>query len=144
LLDCPNNFCYCTESSVPITRWSPGTFIGTNMIAPNGGPGAVGVYNGRPVSCVDTSDGPCQIVATDPKAGIVGVAKQIGKGRVFVWADEWVTYTSQWGAVNTHGADCNGHTAGEIFNVPQFWYNLIHWSVPDAGCFHISDPIIVE
>jgi hypothetical protein len=140
---CPDNYCYCTDSSIPFSGWSPGGFLGVNMVAPDGGPGAVGVFHGRPISCADTSDGACQSVASDPQAGIVGVVKQIGQGHVFVWADEWVTYTSQWGAVNTHGADCNGHTAGEIFDVPQFWYNVIRWALPDARCFHIADPIIV-
>jgi hypothetical protein len=143
-VSCADNYCYCTDSSIPFTGWSPGTFIGVNMTAPLGGVGAVGLFHGRPVSCADTPDAPCQIVARDSQAGIVGVVKQLGQGRIFVWADEWVTYTSQWGAVNTHGADCNGHTAGEIFDVPQFWYNVIHWALPDASCFHISDPIIVE
>jgi hypothetical protein len=141
---CPDNFCYCTDSSIPFAGWSPNTFIGVNMTAPRGGVGSVGVFHGRPISCVDTADGPCQVVANDPQAGIVGVAKQVGKGRVFVWTDEWVTYTSQWGAVNTHGADCNGHTAGEIYDVPQFWYNVIRWVLPDASCFHISDPIVID
>jgi len=140
---CPDNYCYCTDSSIPFSGWSSGGFLGVNMVAPDGGPGAVGVFHGRPISCADTSDGACQSVASDPQAGIVGVVKQIGQGHVFVWADEWVTYTSQWGAVNTHGADCNGHTAGEIFDVPQFWYNVIRWALPDARCFHIADPIIV-
>jgi hypothetical protein len=142
-VSCPDNFCYCTDSSIPFSGWSANAFLGAHMVAPNGGPGAVGVFHGRPITCVDTADGPCQVVASDPQAGVVGVAKQIGKGHVFVWSDEWVTYTSQWGATNTHGADCNGHTAGELYDVPQFWYNAIRWLVPDASCFQISDPIIV-
>jgi hypothetical protein len=143
-VSCPDNFCYCTDSSIPFSAWAPGSFIGTHMVAPNGGPGAVGLFHGRPITCADTADGPCRIVASDPQAGIVGVGKQLGRGRVFVWADEWVTYPSQWGATNTHGADCNGHTAGEIFDVPQFWFNVLRWVLPDASCFHISDPIIID
>src|SRR5579871_640645 len=142
-VSCPDNYCYCTDSSIPFCGWTPGGFLGAHMTAPNGGPGEVGVFHGRPISCADTADGACQIVASDPQAGIVGVAKQVSKGHVFVWSDEWVTYTSQWGATNTHGADCAGHTAGEIYDVPQFWYNVIHWLLPDASCFYISDPIIV-
>ncbi len=140
---CPDNFCYCTDSSIPFTGWSAGGFLGAHMVAPNGGLGAVGVFHGRPITCADTADGACEVAASDPQAGIVGVGKKMGKGRVFVWADEWVTYTSQWGATNTHGADCNGHTAGEIYDVPQFWYNVIRWVLPDASCFRIADPIII-
>ncbi len=140
---CPDNFCYCTDSSIPFSGWVSGSFLGAHLTAAGGGPGAVGLLHGRPITCVDTADGPCQIVARDPQAGVVGAAKQVGKGRVFVWSDEWVTYTSQWGAVNTHGPDCAGHTAGEIYDVPQFWYNVLHWLLPDASCFRIADPVIV-
>jgi hypothetical protein len=142
-VSCPDSYCYCTDSSIPFSAWTPGMFLGEHMTAPNGGPGAVGLLHGRPITCTDSPDAPCQVVARDPQAGIVGVAKQVGKGRVFVWSDEWVTYTSQWGAVNTHGADCAGHTAGEIYDVPQFWFNVIHWLLPDASCFHIFDPIVI-
>jgi hypothetical protein len=136
-VSCPDNTCYCTDSSIPFSGWTSGAFLGAHVTA-------VGLLHGRPITCTDTSDGPCQVVASDPQAGIVGVAKQVGKGRVFAWSDEWVTYTSQWGATNTHGADCAGHTAGEIYDVPQFWYNAIHWLLPDASCFHIDDPIIID
>ena len=142
---CPDNFCYFTDSSVPFSAWSPGAFLGAHMTAPNGGTGAVGVFHGRPMTCIETPpDGACQVVATDPQAGPVGVAKQVGKGRVFAWSDEWVTYTSQWGGLNTHGADCNGHTASELYDVPQFWYNVLHWLLPDASCFTILDPIVID
>lgn len=140
---CPDNYCYCTDSSVPFRGWSPGSFLGGHMTAPNGGPGAVGVFHGRPITCADGAGEPCQTAASDPQAGVVGVAKQVGSGHVFVWSDEWVTYTSQWGAANTHGPDCAGHTAGEVYDVPQFWYNAIHWLLPGASCFSIADPIIV-
>jgi hypothetical protein len=146
---CPDNFCYCTDSSIPFRGWQPGSFIAANMVAPDGQPGAVGVFHGRPISCTDSADGTdgaCQLVASAPDVGdvvTVGVGKTVGAGRVFVWGDEWVTYTSQWGATNTHGADCNGHTAGEIYDVPQFWYNVIRWVLPTASCFAIADPIIV-
>jgi hypothetical protein len=142
---CPDNFCYCTDSSVPFSGWQPASFIAANMVAPSGGTGAVGVFHGRPITCTDGPDGAgaCEIVAADPSGAIVGVAKTVGQGRVFVWTDEWVTYTSQWGATNTHGPDCNGHTAGEIYDVPQFWYNVIRWVLPTASCFNISDPIVI-
>jgi hypothetical protein len=140
---CPDNFCYCTDSSIPFSGWQPGSFIAANMVAPDGQTGAVGVFHGHPISCTDTADGACDLVATDPGGAIVGVGKTVGQGRVFAWADEWVTYTSQWGATNTHGADCNGHTAGEIYDVPQFWYNVIRWVLPTASCFNIADPIII-
>jgi hypothetical protein len=140
---CPDNYCYCTDSSVPFRGWSPGSFLGEHMAARNGAPGAVGVFHGRPITCDDAAGGPCQPVASDPAAGMVGVAKQVGNGRVFVWSDEWVTYTSQWGAANTHGPDCAGRTAGEVYDVPQFWYNAIHWLLPGASCFSIADPVIV-
>jgi len=51
----------------------------------------VGVFMGRPITCAD-----CQVMGTWQTNTLVGVHKQVGAGRVFAWADEWVTYTSQW------------------------------------------------
>jgi hypothetical protein len=65
---CPDNFCYCTDSSVPFSGWQPASFIAANMVAPSGGTGAVGVFHGRPITCTDGPDGAgaCEIVAADP------------------------------------------------------------------------------
>jgi hypothetical protein len=45
----------------------------------------------------------------------VGVAVELGDGRVFVWGDEWIEYDSEWASMPT---------------VPRLWANLLGWLVP--------------
>ena len=75
-------------------------------------------------------------------ASVYGATKQMDLGRVFLFADEWVTYTSQWDGT---GADtcatdpahnlCAGRLAPQYYQVPQFWYNAIKWASGDRECF---------
>jgi hypothetical protein len=89
-----------------------------------------------------------RFVREDAKSGAnVGVAKLVGNGRVLAWADEWVTYTSQWGLTPDPKYDdpvvyaqCVGHTPRTSYVVPQFWNNVFKWSVPGAACFVIEPP----
>jgi len=106
------------------------------------------MFRGRSITC---SGSDCSVFAKHPTSGAVaGVAKLVGKGRVFAFADEWVTYTSQWGLApdtSQTGYDdfaknpqCEGHTPNSSYAVPQFWYNVFKWTVPSAACFIIDQP----
>lgn len=136
---CPNNMCYCADSSVAFNNWLT-TYADYPAITHD--LKKVGVFYGRPVNCTGSD---CQVFAKDPSSGggNVGVAQVVGNGRVFAWGDEWVTYTSQWGLTptqwDTH-AECAGYTAKSSYSVPQFWYNAFKWLVPSAACFTIDQP----
>jgi hypothetical protein len=68
------------------------------------------------------------------------VGKLVGKGHVLAYADEWITYTSQWnGAGNPKSSDptCAGYLPQQAYQTAQFWYNMIKWSQPSATCFKI-------
>lgn len=123
---------YCTDSSIPFSGWkSPMDF---------GGMKAVGVFHGRSLKCSD-----CITWAQDEGGMKMGVEKDVGSGRVFAFADEWVTYTSQWGLVNNHNTDdCKGYTATDLYTVPQFWYNSIANVISDElkKCFKIDDVVV--
>ena len=79
---------------------------------------------------------------THLKQQLAGATKQMDMGRVFMFADEWVTYTSQWDGT---GADtcamdpahnfCTNRLAPQYYQVPQFWYNAIKWASGDRECF---------
>ena len=64
--------------------------------------------------------------------------------------DEWVTYTSQWGAPSTEqscldmNSTCYNRGADVYYQVPQFWYNALVWASGDRECFDITDPTIVK
>jgi hypothetical protein len=135
---CPNNMCYCADSSIAFSSWST-DYADFNRITHD--LKAVGIFHGNSVSCVGTD---CQIFARHPTYGIVGAAKVVGKGHVLAWGDSWVTYTSQWGLTDrqwdTH-SECTTTTGGGpytaklAYSVPQFWHNVYAWSVPNAACF---------
>jgi hypothetical protein len=148
----PGNCCYCAPTSYPLAGWNPAHPISANLTN-------VGAYHGRSV----TSSAPdAQIVAQGPLNFTTGVAssvvygatRQVDAGRVFMFADEWVTYTSQWfgatldpGAIAPCQTDmgnvCYGKTADKFYTVPQFWYNTLLWLSGDRECFTIDDPVIV-
>ncbi len=131
----PTADCACWGSSVPFSGFLPGSAIGTNIQK-------VGVLYGRSLNRA-----PGATVVAELGSTVLGVTMQVGKGRVFAFADEWVTYTSQWGAANqpqTSVPSCVGYTADQYFQVPQFWYNSIKWVSANATCFDITDPAIVK
>jgi hypothetical protein len=75
------------------------------------GLGHLPFFGGYRVELVGTCDGPSHVVATIDSTP-VGVACQHGAGRVYVWGDEWVEYSSQWAP----SADA-----------PKFWKNVMDW-----------------
>ena len=148
---CPDNMCYCTDSSIPFDGWQS-DYADNDKLTHN--LKKVGVFHGRSINC---SGSDCQIFAKDPSGTKIGVAKVVGKGRIVAWADEWVTYTSQWGIQTSQwdtNVQCTGgddgshtdaqrepHTAKLTYSIPQFWYDVFSWSSPDMQwCFTINVP----
>lgn len=139
--NCPDNTCYCAQSSVAFTGWTSDYADNPQLTHDLK---KVGVFHGRSIKCTGSE---CQVFAKDPKAGIVGAAKKLGDGRIFAWGDEWVTYTSQWGLTPDPQYDdpvkyqqCVGYTPSTSYSVPQFWYNAFRWLVPGNTCFTIIVP----
>jgi hypothetical protein len=146
---CPDNYCYCSYSSIPFNSWIGSPECSSITTNSDGSPlGKVGIFHGRSINCPGAD---CNVFAKDPTSGVtVGVGKLVGKGRVFAFADEWVTYTSQWGLAPdtsqtgfddfSKNPDCRDHTPNSSYAVPQFWYNVFKWTVPSAACFIIDQP----
>ncbi len=98
----------------------------------------VGLDNGRSINA--PADAHVAATVDGPKNALVG--KLVGKGHVLVYADEWITYTSQWtGQDNPSESDpsCVGFLPEEDYQIAQFWYNMLKWSQPSATCFKIVD-----
>jgi len=75
------------------------------------------------------------------------VGKSVGAGRVIVYSDEWVTYTSQWtgaGLSTANDPSCAGYLPQDKYQVAQFWYNVIRWAQPSAKCFMILGSVVIE
>ena len=132
--DCPNwSICGCAHSN-PITTWNRTDPVIANL---SNSITMVGLDNGRSIN----APADAHVAATiGAKNALVG--KLVGKGHVLVYADEWITYTSQWnGEGNPSASDpsCKGFLPQDTYQTAQFWYNMIKWSQPSATCFKIVD-----
>jgi hypothetical protein len=139
---CPDNCCYCAGSSVPVLGWHADHPIAANITA-------VGAFHGRTIS-----PGGGALVASEGTA-VYGATQAIGAGRVFLFFDEWVTYSSQWTQAAGAGGFtpdascsdpnnvCNGRTPTAGYQVPQFWYNALKWASGDDACFDFTPDVSV-
>jgi hypothetical protein len=106
----------------------------------------IGFENGRPINVPADA----HVVATgQSNSGIesVIVGKIAGKGRVLVYGDEWITYTSQWTGAGVDSSKCtDGYYPQDVFQTAQFWFNMIKWVQPRASCFRIvndTQPVVL-
>lgn len=122
--------CACTAGGACDAGLTCATFRGRNVV-----PGDAG------------------IVAEDESAGILGAAKSVGAGRVFLFHDEWVTYESQWSGEGIVGAEscqsgsggpCEGLGPAYDYQAAQFWFSALTWASSNVPCFNIEDPTIVK
>lgn len=139
LATCADGCCYCASNSVPTRGFNAAHPIAEHITV-------VGSFHGRSIN----APADAQIVASEG-AVTYGATKEIDAGRVFMFADEWVTYTSQWQASGGHEScrsdpnhSCYGRTPELYYQVPQFWYNALVWASGNAACFDIEDPAIIR
>ncbi len=155
--DCPVNAaanqqtCYCWGNSIPITDWNTASPIAQHVTA-------VGAFRGRSIT-IDPSfpSANFTVVATfnetsgsyAGKTYNFGVSALAGNGRIFAWGDEWITYNSQWDdsvlnespSAYTNPYDpCYNQLPTQVFQIPQFWYNVLKWCYPLVSCFTITTP----
>ena len=144
----PDSLCYCNDMASPLGPPWASTPIAANVTQ-------VGAFHGRPV----TMSGADAVVDVQDKQYTYAAHQTIGKGHVFVFADDWVTYANEWlvvggdagGGVNYDNPldPCYQRASGELFQVPQFWYNVIAFETPGANCaFSVAEtpqrPPVVE
>ncbi|HEX4449044.1 MAG TPA: hypothetical protein VH044_20025 [Polyangiaceae bacterium] len=121
---------YCLGESDPLGGWVQSTPIGKHLTE-------VGAFHGRPITpgaraIVDCTDG----------TNVYAAHEDIGLGHVFAYADEWVTYTSQWLGIDA-GAGCADASADVVYQVPQFWYNAITYASQATDCpFTLAGSVI--
>jgi hypothetical protein len=133
----PNSCSYCVGSSVTIKGWNTKHPISENIKA-------VGAFHGRSINVPVNGE-----VVISEGEKVLGATVQVEAGRVFIFADEWVTYTSQWTgegvstdcSLNQYNP-CYGISADTLYQVPQFWYNAILWT-SGRDCFKIDEPTII-
>lgn len=93
---------------IPVTHW--------NSVHPlASGVTRVGFANGHPVSGGT-------LIAWEPNPGAYDVARAVewGRGHVFVWGDEWISYDPEWTNPN--------------FQVRRLWLNAFKWLTAADRC----------
>ena len=142
IMDSRNNkMCYRCGNPYQLTEWNRSDPVIANLSV---GVTVIGIDGGRPIR----APADAHVAATTTSASTINnwlVGKVTGKGRVLVFADEWITYTDQWsGHSGQYLSDpsCNGFLPQELYQTAQFWYNMIHWAQPASNCFTIVNTTV--
>ena len=124
---------FCLGDSNIVSGWAGSTDpLAANIMA-------VGAFHGRAIMAGSNATIDCK----DANYGICAAHENVGKGGVYVYTDEWVTYTSQWNPTVQPASYCNpdGSTANGDFpavqfayQVPQFWYDAISYASQATMC----------
>ncbi|MGD0677536.1 MAG: hypothetical protein ABSC94_19115 [Polyangiaceae bacterium] len=135
----------CLGDTDPVTGWAPAPdMLGENITE-------IGAFHGRHIvantpAIIDCND--AGFVATGgatTEGGICAAHFDLGKGHVYAYTDEWVTYTSQWNPTAQPAGYCLGDASAlgtngdypsvqEAYQVPQFWYNAISYAAQATMC----------
>jgi hypothetical protein len=126
---------FCLGDSDPVTGWAPAPDkLGANITA-------VGAFHGRTIQVPNGST--AVVDCQDNTFGVCAVHEDVGNGHVYVYTDEWVTYTSQWNPPTQPATYCSldGSTANgdfpaveSAYQVPQFWANAISYAAQATMC----------
>jgi len=119
-------------------------------------------YVGAFIGWTVTAPADATVIAKDPvTGGNIAVAKEVnGKGRIYVFGDEWVTFSNMWkqdGMPSNQQKDMYNpcwvpatdtaagffHSVQTLYQTKQFWYDAINWVAPPNACFVIKDPEVV-
>ncbi|WP_438002152.1 hypothetical protein WMF26_23700 [Sorangium sp. So ce185] len=144
--NCAN--CNCWGGPVPLGGPLPGSVGTWNQDTPIGKDiQSVGAYIARSIksttATVDCTDG----------TNNFAVHKEVGKGHVVAYGDEWVTYSGQWlgtaACINPQmymdpNSPCYERSAAQVFQISQFWYNALKYAASSIECFTIEDPAIIK
>jgi hypothetical protein len=133
-----DSLCYCNGGAIPLGPPWNNTRIGANITQ-------IGAFHGRPV----TTNGTDVVVDIQDSKYTYAAHQTIGNGHVFVYSDEWVTYSSLWLTLGADGGSgdagggvdysnpydpCYQRSSGQIFQIPQFWYNAITFAASAVSC----------
>ncbi len=124
---------YCLGDSNPVAGWAATLgngmpdVLGENITE-------VGAFYGRTIV-----PGPNAIVDCSSGGTIAAVHEDVGKGHVYVYTDEWVTYTSQWNPNPQPAGYCSTDGSPDpavqfAYQVPQFWENAIAYASEATMC----------
>ncbi len=131
----------CGNPAAQINEWNRTDPVIANLSL---GVTMIGIDGGHPITApadahvavMTTSTSTTTPPMTSVNNWLVG--KLVGKGRVLVYADEWITYTSQWsGQSQNNDPSCRDFLPQQLYQTAQFWYNMIRWTQPNGTCFTI-------
>jgi len=97
----------------------------------------VGFDNGRSINAPADAHIAATVQNNNSPANVT-VGEIAGAGRVLMYGDEWITYTSQWTGAGVTASNCTtGSYPQDKYQTAQFWFNMIKWVQPRATCFKI-------
>jgi len=97
----------------------------------------VGFANGRSINAPADAHVAATVQYNNSLANVT-VGEITGAGRVLMYGDEWITYTSQWTGAGIAASNCTtGSYPQDKYQTAQFWFNMIKWVQPRATCFKI-------
>jgi hypothetical protein len=133
-----NKMCYRCGNPYQIKEWNRSDPVIANLSL---GVTMIGIDGGHPI----TAPADAHVAAMTTTSTVVNdwlVGKIVGKGRVLVYADEWITNTNQWSGQsgqNANDPSCTNFLPQQLYQTSQFWYNMIRWTQPTSNCFKIVD-----
>jgi hypothetical protein len=130
----------CGNPSAQLNEWNKTDPVIANL---SFGVKMIGIDGGHPINA--PADAHVAVMTTTATGNVQNwlVGKVTGKGRVLVYADEWITYTAQWDGHDAQYANdptCKGLLPQDLYQTAQFWYDMIRWTQPNGNCFTIVDP----
>jgi len=139
---------YCYENASDISQWDPDHDISREI-------SHTAAFWGYSINAPREAEIVATAVDEDAVTENAAVSLEMGKGRVFAYADEWPLLSNLW-LPGTHQQDepnpydpCYDTekeqwiNAENYFQHPQFWYNVIKWTAPENDCFTIDEPVII-
>jgi len=103
----------------------------------------IGFERGRSINATADAHVVATVQSNNTTANVV-VGTIAGMGRVLMYGDEWITYTSQWTGAGVSASNCSaGNYPQDKYQTAQFWFNMIKWVQPRATCFQIvgAEPV---
>lgn len=125
---------YCCGQAAPISDFDRANAVTASLFK---SVEWVGMHGGRSIDAPSDAHVAATIAANGTTYNVI-VGKLAGTGRVLLFTDEWITYTSQWSS-SLSDPSCTGYLPQDVYQTAQFWYNMIKWVQPKAICFKIID-----
>lgn len=125
---------YCLGTTDRQEGWNPDHPIADGV-------SAVGAFGGRSIQ------GMGEIVAQE-EGKVLGMTKEVGDGRVFLFHDDWISYQHAWSQTApgdcVQNSECSSMSPRESYQTSRLWYNAFNWLVGGRECFYLDEDVAFD